>query len=156
MARSGRSRLDIGARDAESFDGQAKAYVRISTEGAIDYTGGIQRVDVIASDTDPNVTPPSDALVIVGNATEGIDDKPCSAIALSPDWSGAKQAVKLAVWVETRLESPLRQWILKEIVNFSGADDEEAVVAVNYRRSFVQIVSGADAGHPFSLYIGKA
>ena len=100
----------------------------------------------VANTTDPNNAPlPADSEIFLGGGF--------NAVGLYPEWTGASQAVVLHVWARDASDTALL-WRRIQILTFLGTvADLETIVKTGNRDIFVQVVSGADAGHPFSLHL---
>ena len=99
---------------------------------------------VVGNDAvDPNASEPVYARTVPG------DD--VNYIGIYPRWAGASQAVVLHVWVKDPTDTNLT-WRRVAIINFDTATDVKQVIATGNRTVYVQVVSGADAGHPLTVH----
>lgn len=139
---------NLGRREIEAYDMGVRAILVRTIGGHPDYAEGKVFGPLADVDLDPNTAPPDASRVLVGSEESGAT---VSAIAITPTWSTG-QATVLRVWAKTGLLSPA--WTLLKTINLAGdGTDIEQVVDVGCRDVFVQVVSGADAGHQITLAV---
>ena len=136
---------------AQTFQELGRAMVREAIALATTDAGHAPRFDNVKGPFTANTTPPSSAPVVTD--AEILLGVGFNGIALYPEWIPAQeQAVVLHVWARDAADATL-PWRRIAIVAFAGTTaDIETVVMTGNRDVYVQVVSGADAGHPFTLH----
>lgn len=141
----------LAKEQAQGFSDAALAPMHVPAALPFVYAADAVLAAVVGNDAnDPNTTEPTNARTLICSGPNAC----VSHIGIWPIWPVAAQAVVLHVWCKTGLTTAGAKWVRVAKVNFAGTtDDLETQVAVGYRDTFIQVVSGADAGHPLSLAV---
>jgi hypothetical protein len=134
---------------AQQHDFRAFAQWNLTSSYPVNYSGdGTLLGPYAANDAnDPNTTAPADSRVISCGQTFAT----ISHIAI---WPVITQALELHVWGKTGLTTAGAKWVRIAKVTFAGTTaDLETFVPTGYRDVFIQVVSGADGGHPVTLAV---
>lgn len=143
-----RIRLQTHREDAQSFQDRLLAAFHVSAGVPVHYPDGALYEALVALDADPNTSAPAAARILLGAPESGAP--PISHVAVWP--SVITQAAVLRVWARSQVAAV--GWVPIRTISLAGdGSDNETQIGVGARDVFVQVVSGADAGHPLTLAV---
>ena len=148
-----RNRLATNREGGQAFNDRLFVAMYAQAAAPVHYPDGDVYKAIDANDSDPNVSDPAASRVLLGAPESGA--APISHVAVIP--VVITQAAKVRVWARTQVPAATLAdfgWVPIETITLAGdGTDDEIIVPVGARDVFVQVVSGADAGHPLTLAV---